>query len=85
MKKITSLLLCLVLVLSAFTLTAAAEGTCMEAGVMAAEDGTVTVVAAKRLLRSIPSRPRRTSSPSVWQTPAQWPTRPWNWSISVLR
>ena len=44
MKKITSLLLCLVLVLSAFTLTAAAEGTCMEAGVMAAEDGTVTVV-----------------------------------------
>ncbi len=44
MKKITSLLLCMVLVLSAFTLTAAAEGTCMEAGVAVLENGTVTVV-----------------------------------------
>lgn len=43
MKKITSLLLCMVLVLSAFGLTAAAEGTCMEAGVTVAGDGTVTV------------------------------------------
>ena len=43
MKKITSLLLCMVLVLSAFCgNAAAAESTCMEAGVTAA-DGTVTV------------------------------------------
>ena len=45
MKKITSLLLCMVLVLSVFCgQAAAAEGTCMEAGVTVADDGTVTVV-----------------------------------------
>ena len=45
MKKITSLLLCMVLVLSMFCVNAAAaEGTCMEAGVAVSDDGTVTVV-----------------------------------------
>ncbi len=45
MKKITSLLLCMVLVLSLFCVNAAAaEPVCMEAGVTAADDGTVTVV-----------------------------------------
>lgn len=44
MKKLTSLLLCMVLVLSLFGVNAAAaENPCMEAGVTAA-DGTVTVV-----------------------------------------
>jgi hypothetical protein len=44
MKKLTSLLLCMVLVLSLFGVNAAAAGNpCMEAGVTAA-DGTVTVV-----------------------------------------
>ena len=45
MKKITSLLLCMVLVLSMFCLNAAAaETACMEAGVTMLEDGIVTVV-----------------------------------------
>lgn len=45
MKKITSLLLCMVLVLSMFCLNAAAaETTCMEAGLTVLEDGTVMVV-----------------------------------------
>lgn len=44
MKKLTSLLLCMVLVLSLFGVKAAAEGTCMEAGVTVVDDGTVTVV-----------------------------------------
>ena len=44
MKKFTSLLLCMVLVLSAFCVNAAAaENTCMEAGVTVSGDGTVTV------------------------------------------
>lgn len=44
MKKITSLLLCMVLVLSMFCVNAAAETTCMEAGVTVVDDGAVTVV-----------------------------------------
>jgi len=45
MKKIASLFLCMVLVLSAFSLNAAAaEAACMEAGVTVSEDGIVTVV-----------------------------------------
>ena len=45
MKKLTSLLLCMVLVLSMFCVTAAAtESTCIEASAAVAEDGTVTVV-----------------------------------------
>ena len=48
MKKIVSLLLCLVLALSALGLTAAADGTCMEAGVTVAGDGTVTVAVTAR-------------------------------------
>lgn len=45
MKKITSLLLCMVLVLSVFCVNAAAaEPTSMEAGVTVSDDGTVTVV-----------------------------------------
>ena len=45
MKKITSLLLCMVLVLSMFCVNvAAAESTCMEAGVTVVDDGSVTVV-----------------------------------------
>lgn len=45
MKKITSLLLCMVLVLSMFCVNAAAaENACMEAGVTVADDGIVTVV-----------------------------------------
>ena len=43
MKKITSLLLCMVLVLSMFAVNAAAESACMEAGVTVVDDGTVTV------------------------------------------
>ena len=44
MKKLTSVLLCMVLVLSMFCVNAAAaETTCMEAGVTVSEDGTVTV------------------------------------------
>lgn len=44
MKKLTSLLLCMVLVLSLFCVNAAAaEGACMEAGVTVSESGTVTV------------------------------------------
>lgn len=44
MKKLTSLLLCMVLVLSMFTLNAEAAGNaCIEAGVTASGDGTVTV------------------------------------------
>lgn len=44
MKKLTSLLLCMVLVLSMLTVNAAAtENACMEAGVTMADDGTVTV------------------------------------------
>lgn len=44
MKKLTSLLLCMVLVLSVFGVNAAAaESECMEAGVTVADDGTVTV------------------------------------------
>ena len=47
MKKITSLLLCLVLALSVFCVNAAAaEGACMEAGVTVSDDGTVTVTVA---------------------------------------
>ena len=45
MKKLASLLLCMVLVLSMFcTNAAAAEATCIEAGVTVVDDGTVTVV-----------------------------------------
>ena len=44
MKKITSLLLCMVLVLSMFCVNAAAESACMEAGVTVLDDGSVTVV-----------------------------------------
>ena len=45
MKKITSVLLCMILVLSMFCVNAAAaENTCIEARVAAADDGTVTVV-----------------------------------------
>ena len=44
MKKLTSLLLCMVLVLSMFCVNAAAAPACMEAGVTVLEDGTVTVV-----------------------------------------
>lgn len=44
MKKLTSVLLCMVLVLSMFCVNAAAaETACMEAGVTVSEDGTVTV------------------------------------------
>ena len=44
MKKITSVLLCMVLLLSVFCVNAAAaETTCMEAGVMVSGNGTVTV------------------------------------------
>lgn len=44
MKKITSVLLCMVLLLSVFCVNAAAaENTCMEAGVTVSENGTVTV------------------------------------------
>lgn len=47
MKKLTSLLLCMVLVLSVFGVNAAAAETeCMEAGVTVADDGTVTVAVA---------------------------------------
>ena len=48
MKKITSLLLCMVLVLSMFCVNAAAESACMEAGVTVVDDGTVTVVVTAR-------------------------------------
>ena len=50
MKKLTSLLLCMVLVLTMFCGTAAAaETVCMEAGVMVSDDGTVMVtVSAKQ-------------------------------------
>ena len=45
MKKLTSLLLCMVLVLSLFCVNAAAaENTCMEAGVTVSDSGAVTVV-----------------------------------------
>ena len=45
MKKLTSVLLCMVLVLSMFCVNAAAmEPKCMEAGVTVLENGTVTVV-----------------------------------------
>ena len=45
MKKLTSVLLCMVLVLSMFCVNAAAaETACMEAGVTVLENGTVTVV-----------------------------------------
>lgn len=44
MKKLTSLLLCMALLLSLFCVNAAAaESTCMEAGVTVSEDGIVTV------------------------------------------
>lgn len=44
MKKFTSLLLCMVLLLSMVTMNAAAaDNTCIEAGITAAGDGTVTV------------------------------------------
>ena len=50
MKKITSVLLCMVLLLSMFSVNAAAAQTaCMEAGVMVSDAGTVTVtVSAKQ-------------------------------------
>ena len=44
MKKLTSLLLCLLLVLAMFPVNAAAEPARMEAGVTVVDDGTVTVV-----------------------------------------
>ena len=45
MKKLTSLLLCMVLVLSMLCVNAAAaENACIEAGAVVADDGTVTVV-----------------------------------------
>ena len=44
MKKITSLLLCMVLVLSMFCVNVSAESACMEAGVTVVDDGSVTVV-----------------------------------------
>ena len=43
MKKLTSLLLCMVLLLAMLPVGAAAEPACMEAGVMVSDDGTVTV------------------------------------------
>ena len=44
MKKLTSLLLCMVLVLSMFCVNAAAtESACMEAGITVSDEGTVTV------------------------------------------
>ena len=50
MKKLTSLLLCMVLVLSLFCVNAAAAGiACMEAGVTVSDEGTVTVVVTGKL------------------------------------
>ena len=50
MKKITTLLLCMVLVLSALGFSAAAaDAPCMEAGVTVAGDGTVTVAVTAKL------------------------------------
>lgn len=50
MKKLTCLLLCMVLVLSAFGVNAAAAETdCMEAGVTVADDGTVMVAVTGKL------------------------------------
>ena len=43
MKKLTSLLLCMVLLLAMLPVGAAAEPACMEAGVTVVDDGTVTV------------------------------------------
>ncbi len=48
MKKLTSLLLCMVLLLAMLPVSAAAEGTCMEAGVTVVDDGTVTVTVTAR-------------------------------------
>ena len=44
MKKITSLLLCMVLLLAMLPVGVSAEGSCMEAGVTVVGDGSVTVV-----------------------------------------
>ena len=50
MKKLTSLLLCMVLLLAMLPMhAAAAELTCMEAGVTVVDDGTVTVVVSGKL------------------------------------
>ena len=48
MKKLTSLLLCMALLLAMLPVSAAAEGTCMEAGVTVVDDGTVTVTVTAR-------------------------------------
>ena len=48
MKKLTSLLLCMVLLLAMLPVGAAAEPACMEAGVMVSDDGTVTVTVTAR-------------------------------------
>ena len=48
MKKLTSLLLCMVLLLAMLPVDAAAEPACMEAGVMVSDDGTVTVTVTAR-------------------------------------
>ena len=48
MKKITSLLLCMVLLLAMLPVGVSAEGACMEAAVMVSDDGTVTVTVTGR-------------------------------------
>ncbi len=48
MKKLTSLLLCMVLLLAMLPVGAAAEPACMEAGVTVVDDGTVTVTVTAR-------------------------------------
>ena len=48
MKKLTSLLLCMVLLLVMLPVSAAAEPACMEAGVTVVDDGTVTVTVTAR-------------------------------------
>ena len=48
MKKITSLLLCMVLVLSAFCVNAVAAERCMEVSVTVSDDGAVTVAVAAK-------------------------------------
>ena len=55
MKKIASLLLCMVLLLSVCCVNAsAAENACIGAGVTVAEDGTVTVAVSARLPLPMP-------------------------------
>ena len=48
MKKITSLLLCMVLLLAMLPVGVSAEGACMEAAGMVSDDGTVTVTVTGR-------------------------------------